>query len=62
VFLIYLKKETVISELFYDWAVKKIKDPVADPREPVSKIINRLIQFEEPPLVERSDLPIELQP
>ena len=37
-------------------------DPVADPREPWGTWMKRVIDFEEPPLVERHALPPDLQP
>jgi hypothetical protein len=39
---------------------KKLIDPVIDPREPWKKMINRIVEFEEPPMVERSELPSKL--
>ena len=37
-------------------------DPVADPREPWGQWAKRVIDFEDPPLVERSALPPHMQP
>lgn len=37
-------------------------DPVSDPREPWKDWMKRVIDFEEPPLVERHALPPDLQP
>lgn len=37
-------------------------DPVIDPRETWTQFFKRVLEFEEPPLVEREDLPPELQP
>lgn len=38
----------------------KFIDPVIDPRESWKDFIKRTIEFEDPPLVERSELPSEL--
>jgi len=42
--------------------VKRFKDAVIDPRESWSAFWTRIAKFEDPPLVERSELPPELQP
>jgi len=39
-----------------------LKDPVIDPRETWTEFAKRIIEFEEPPLVERDSLPAELRP
>lgn len=41
---------------------KKYYDPVIDPRETWSQFFKRVSEFQDPPLVERSELPPELQP
>ncbi|CAD8083153.1 unnamed protein product [Paramecium primaurelia] len=41
---------------------KKLIDPVVDPRESWKQLIVRQIDFKEPPLVERTELPDHLQP
>lgn len=40
----------------------KLLDPVIDPRETWKEFIKRHIEFEDPPMCERSELPIEMQP
>ena len=45
-----IKRETVLD------------DPVRDPNETWGKWVNRVLEFEKPPLVERNSLPSELQP
>ena len=37
-------------------------DPVIDPRETWGKFFSRILEFEDPPLVERNELPREMQP
>ncbi|EGR28482.1 hypothetical protein IMG5_174360 [Ichthyophthirius multifiliis] len=37
-------------------------DPVVDPREPITQIILRNLEFKDPPLVERNQLDLNLQP
>eukprot|EP00828_Plagiopyla_frontata_P008453 TRINITY_DN14208_c0_g1_i1.p1 TRINITY_DN14208_c0_g1~~TRINITY_DN14208_c0_g1_i1.p1 ORF type:complete len:159 (-),score=24.56 TRINITY_DN14208_c0_g1_i1:4-480(-) len=49
----YIKPKLIKQELI---------DPVIDPNETWRQYIHRVINFEEPPLVERSSLPNELQP
>jgi len=39
---------------------KKLLDPVVDPRESWKSMIKRTIDFEDPPLVERKELPEHL--
>ncbi|KRX05938.1 Ankyrin repeat-containing domain [Pseudocohnilembus persalinus] len=39
-----------------------LKDPVQDPREPWKKWFSRVLEFGEPPMVERDELPENLQP
>lgn len=41
---------------------KRFEDPVVDPREPWKQWIMRNIEFEDPPMVERQELPEEMQP
>lgn len=41
---------------------KVYKDPVIDPRESWKEWTMRQIEFKDPPLVEREDLPQDLQP
>lgn len=41
---------------------KKFNDPVVDPRESWREWALRNIEFEDPPMVERNELPEELQP
>ena len=41
---------------------KKYVDPVVDPRETWKAWIWRNMEFQDPPMVERSDLPEDLQP
>lgn len=63
-FLDALKKQ-IVSDSVGDYLKKKkikLDDPVADPNESWGKWFARQIQFEDPPLVERSSLPEELQP
>eukprot|EP01017_Pseudomicrothorax_dubius_P027295 TRINITY_DN3124_c0_g3_i1.p1 TRINITY_DN3124_c0_g3~~TRINITY_DN3124_c0_g3_i1.p1 ORF type:complete len:274 (-),score=82.84 TRINITY_DN3124_c0_g3_i1:130-951(-) len=40
----------------------KFNDPVIDPRESWQQFFKRVMNFEDPPIVERSSLPPELQP
>lgn len=37
-------------------------DPVIDPTESWKSMASRLVEFQEPPMVERSSLPLHLQP
>ena len=39
-----------------------LRDPVIDPRESWGQWVKRVSEFKEPPLVERDELPEELQP
>lgn len=41
---------------------KKFNDPVVDPRESWKEWMIRNIDFKDPPMVERDELPEELQP
>jgi ankyrin repeat protein len=40
----------------------KLVDPVSDPNETWTNWVDRVLEFEKPPLVERNSLPPELQP
>lgn len=40
----------------------RFTDPVIDPRETWGQFISRIINFDDPPICERSDLPSEMQP
>ena len=42
--------------------VQTYNDPVIDPRETWGQFFKRIAEFEDPPLVERHDLPNDMQP
>ena len=58
-------KEKIPAENTRDFLTKEKKiysDPVIDPRETWKQWFARTIDFKDPPLVERSELPGDLQP
>jgi len=61
----HLNKKTPLEECPpFDQAPPEpqMKDPVIDPRETWGQFAKRILEFEEPPLVERDSLPEELRP
>ena len=62
-FLANLKKKTqytMIPDIFRRPEKKRYIDPVVDPRESWKDMAVRMIDFKDPPLVERNELPSNL--
>jgi ankyrin repeat protein len=64
IFLENLQKKTPLENVpnFLTRPVRVYRDPVVDPRESWGQWMRRQLDFKDPPLVERDELPEELQP